>query len=80
MKITVAGAGCVGLVTGACLAEMGNDVLCLDIDAEKIRTLNEGGLTIFEPVAMNKARKIYKDESRVAFAESPIDANSSKMP
>jgi UDPglucose 6-dehydrogenase len=49
MKITIAGAGYVGLVTGTCLAEMGNDVLCLDIDAAKIRTLNEGGLTIFEP-------------------------------
>ena len=49
MKITVAGAGYVGLVTGACLAEMGNDVLCLDIDAEKIRALNEDGPTVFEP-------------------------------
>jgi len=49
MKITIAGAGYVGLVTGTCLAEMGNDVLCLDIDTAKIRTLNEGGLTIFEP-------------------------------
>jgi UDPglucose 6-dehydrogenase len=49
MKITIAGAGYVGLVTGACLSEMGNDVICLDIDAEKIRILNEGGLTIFEP-------------------------------
>ncbi len=49
MKITVAGAGYVGLVTGACLAEMGNDVLCLDTDAEKIRILNEGGIPIYEP-------------------------------
>ncbi|MGE3533062.1 MAG: UDP-glucose/GDP-mannose dehydrogenase family protein [Steroidobacteraceae bacterium] len=49
MKITIVGTGYVGLVTGTCLSEMGNDVLCLDVDAAKIRTLNEGGLPIFEP-------------------------------
>jgi len=40
MKITAIGTGYVGLVTGACLAEMGNHVVCLDVDAEKIRVLN----------------------------------------
>lgn len=49
MKITVIGTGYVGLVTGACLAEVGNDVLCLDLDAAKIKTLNEGGIPIHEP-------------------------------
>ena len=49
MKITVNGTGYVGLVTGACLAEVGNDVLCLDIDERKIRILNEGGIPIYEP-------------------------------
>lgn len=49
MKISVIGTGYVGLVTGACLAEMGNDVLCLDLDPEKIRLLNEGGIPIHEP-------------------------------
>ncbi|MBC7482410.1 MAG: UDP-glucose/GDP-mannose dehydrogenase family protein [Rhizobacter sp.] len=49
MKITVVGTGYVGLVTGACLSEMGNHVLCLDVDACKIRTLNEGGMPIHEP-------------------------------
>ena len=49
MKITVVGTGYVGLVTGACLADVGNDVLCLDVDPEKIRILNEGGIPIFEP-------------------------------
>ncbi len=49
MKITVVGTGYVGLVTGACLAEMGNDVLCLDVDANKIRILQEGGIPIHEP-------------------------------
>ena len=49
MKITVIGTGYVGLVSGTCLAEVGNDVLCLDLDAEKIRILNSGGLPIHEP-------------------------------
>jgi UDPglucose 6-dehydrogenase len=49
MKITVIGTGYVGLVSGACLAEMGNDVLCLDIDAEKVRILEGGGIPIHEP-------------------------------
>jgi UDPglucose 6-dehydrogenase len=49
MKITVIGTGYVGLVTGACLAEMGNDVLCLDVDQRKIDTLNAGGIPIHEP-------------------------------
>jgi UDPglucose 6-dehydrogenase len=49
MKITVVGTGYVGLVTGACLAEMGNDVVCLDVDPRKIDTLNNGGIPIHEP-------------------------------
>src|SRR3954468_1219964 len=49
MKITVIGAGYVGLVSGACLAEMGNHVLCLDVDPRKIDVLNAGGIPIHEP-------------------------------
>ena len=49
MKITVVGTGYVGLVSGACMAEVGNDVLCLDLDSEKIRILHEGGIPIYEP-------------------------------
>ncbi len=49
MKLTVVGAGYVGLVTGACFAEMGNDVLCIDLDPRKIETLARGELPIFEP-------------------------------
>ena len=49
MKVTVVGTGYVGLVSAACLAEMGNDVLCLDIDQEKIRILEAGGIPIHEP-------------------------------
>lgn len=49
MKVTIAGTGYVGLVTGACLAEVGNDVVCLDLDEKKIRMLNNGEVPIFEP-------------------------------
>jgi UDPglucose 6-dehydrogenase len=49
MKITVIGAGYVGLVTGTCLAEVGNDVICFDTDSEKIRILQGGGIPIYEP-------------------------------
>ncbi len=49
MKITVIGSGYVGLVTGTCLAEMGNQVCCLDVDPAKIAILREGGIPIYEP-------------------------------
>jgi len=49
MKITVIGTGYVGLVTGTCLAEVGNDVLCLDMDPAKIKLLEDGGIPIYEP-------------------------------
>jgi UDPglucose 6-dehydrogenase len=49
MKLTVVGTGYVGLVSGACLADVGNQVLCLDIDQRKIDTLNSGGIPIYEP-------------------------------
>jgi len=49
MKITMIGTGYVGLVTGTCLAEVGNDVLCVDVDARKIELLQRGGVPIHEP-------------------------------
>ena len=49
MDITVIGAGYVGLVTGACFAELGHNVTCLDIDEDKVRTLRSGAIPIFEP-------------------------------
>ena len=49
MKLTVIGTGYVGLVTGACFAEMGNDVLCVDVDQRKIERIQNGDLPIFEP-------------------------------
>ena len=49
MKLTIFGSGYVGLVTGACMAETGNDVLCIDIDQAKIDRLNSGDIPIYEP-------------------------------
>lgn len=49
MRICMIGSGYVGLVTGACLAEMGNDVVCVDENAEKISMLNRGEIPIYEP-------------------------------
>ncbi len=49
MNLTIIGTGYVGLVTGACLADIGNDVLCLDLDPRKIGVLNGGGVPIHEP-------------------------------
>jgi len=57
MKITVVGTGYVGLVSGTCLAEVGNDVLCLDLDAAKIRILEDGGIPIHEPGLLEMVRR-----------------------
>ncbi len=71
MKITIVGTGYVGLVTGACLAELGNDVFCLDLDQRKIDILNSGGIPIHEPglsdiVARNRASGRLKFSTDVA--------------
>ncbi len=57
MKITVIGTGYVGLVTGTCFAEVGNEVLCIDVDSGKIDTLNAGGLPIHEPGLMDMVNR-----------------------
>jgi len=49
LKVTIIGSGYVGLVTGACLAEQGNNVFCVDVDSKKIAILNSGGVPIYEP-------------------------------
>ncbi|MGH9790081.1 MAG: nucleotide sugar dehydrogenase, partial [Candidatus Acidiferrales bacterium] len=67
LRISVIGAGYVGLVTGACLAEIGHTVVCTDNDEGKIRTLNEGELPIYElhlDAIVEKARR----EGRIAFS------------
>ena len=57
MKITVVGTGYVGLVSGTCLAEVGNDVLCLDVDPAKIKILEDGGIPIYEPGLQEMVRR-----------------------
>lgn len=49
MNITVFGSGYVGLVTGACLADVGHSVMCIDIDSARIESLNKGVVPIYEP-------------------------------
>jgi len=49
MKVAIFGTGYVGLVTGTCFAEMGNEVLCIDIDEAKVEALRNGRIPIFEP-------------------------------
>ncbi|HJN44833.1 MAG: UDP-glucose 6-dehydrogenase [Acidobacteria bacterium] len=67
MKITVVGTGYVGLVVGACLAETGNDVVCVDIDERKIRGLRRGRVPIYEPGLEELVRR-NQDEKRLVFS------------
>jgi UDPglucose 6-dehydrogenase len=73
MKITVIGAGYVGLVSGACLAEMGNHVICLDVDKRKIDMLNSGGIPIHEP-GLDKVVKRNVDAGRLQFTTDTAQA------
>ncbi len=66
MKITIFGTGYVGLVTGVCLADVGNAVLCVDVDKSKIDLLNSGGIPIYEPGLEALVQK-NKEQGRVAF-------------
>ena len=66
MKITVVGSGYVGLVLGACLAETGNDVTCVDKDEAKIRMLRKGRVPIYEP-GLTELVTRNKDEGRLTF-------------
>jgi UDPglucose 6-dehydrogenase len=72
VKLTVVGTGYVGLVTGACLAEMGNSVTCVDVDEAKIKRLREGVLPIYEPGLEPIVTSNYK-EGRLQFVTSLKD-------
>jgi len=67
MDVTIFGSGYVGLVTGACLAEVGNNVLCVDVDERKIDVLNGGGVPIYEPGLEAMIQK-NREAGRISFS------------
>jgi UDPglucose 6-dehydrogenase len=69
MKLAVVGSGYVGLVTGTCFADMGNDVWCIDVDEKKIENLKNGILPIYEPGLDEMVRRNYA-EGRLRFTTS----------
>ena len=73
MKIAVVGSGYVGLVTGACFAERGNTVTCVDIDEKKINLLQNGQSPIYEP-GLDELIKRNAEEERLFFTTSLADA------
>ncbi|PWK93029.1 UDP-glucose dehydrogenase family protein [Fulvimonas soli] len=73
MKVTIFGTGYVGLVTGACLAEMGNHVVCVDIDAAKVARLERGEIPIYEPGLEPIVRRNHAS-GQLAFTTDPAPA------
>lgn len=75
MKVTMIGTGYVGLVTGTCFAESGNDVTCLDVDQNKVELLNSGGIPIYEPGLTELVRR-NADVGRLKFTSDYSEAIS----
>ena len=73
MNVTVFGTGYVGLVTGTCLAEMGNAVVCVDVDAAKVERLNQGQIPIYEP-GLEELVLANHAAGRLAFTTDPAPA------
>ena len=72
MRVTIFGSGYVGLVTGACLADAGNDVLCVDVDAKKIEGLKRGEIPIHEP-GLDALIKTNAEAERLRFTTSAAE-------
>lgn len=73
MKICVIGTGYVGLVAGTCLADMGNEVICVDNDLEKLKKLENGIVPIYEP-GLEELIKANVMEGRLNFSSDLADA------
>ncbi len=73
MKVTVFGSGYVGLVSGACLAEVGNQVLCMDIDTARINRLNDGEVPIYEP-GLDELIARNREAGRISFTTNVEEA------
>jgi len=73
MKITIYGAGYVGLVSGSCLADVGNEVLCVDVSAERVAALNDGEIPIFEP-GLSGVIKRNRESGRLRFTTDAAEA------
>ena len=73
MRVTIFGSGYVGLVTGACLAEAGNHVICVDVDAKKIERLNQGDVPIHEP-GLEALIKRNSEAGRIEFTTDAVKA------
>jgi UDPglucose 6-dehydrogenase len=73
MKLAIVGAGYVGLVTAACFAEMGNEVICVDADAAKVEALENGRIPIYEPGLEDYVKRNYL-ENRLYFTTDLADA------
>src|SRR5450759_3184158 len=78
MNIAVIGSGYVGLVSGTCYAESGNEVICVDIDAKRIAQLNEGRIPIYEPGLEELVRRNTK-EGRLHFTTDTAEAVKQSM-
>lgn len=75
MNVTIVGTGYVGLVTGACLAELGNNVFCLDLDPVKINLPNAGGMPLHEP-GLEEIIQRNMEEGRLAFSTDALPSRS----